>query len=509
MTTEKLRRWPSRRFASAQFETARFLGLSLLVGVLVGAGAALLIWTIEWVGHGFEWAAEGTGVGRYALLVSVPLGLLAAWWVGAKWAPEVAGDGVPEATIGLAVHAGYLPSRSIPLKILVTALTLGGGGSAGREGPIVQIGATIGSSIARRTGLGEDKIRSLVAAGAGAAIGASFNAPIAGMLFAMEVMLRTFSVRHLSAVVVASVAAAVTNESLVGSEELLRAPRYGVIDPRELLLYAGVGLAAVIAGYGLLKMLHLTENLGERLGKHGWLRPVVAGLLVAGIGVFEPRILSTGQEFVAEVLDFSLLGQELWWILLLLAVLKIIATSVTIGSGASGGAFMPSLFIGATLGAAYGELVSLIWPSSISPLRPGAFAVVGMAATFAAVARAPLTAILIVFEITQDYGLVLPLMLAVVLATLITDVIHPESVYTLPLAKRGIQLVRSSEVDVLDTVRVGDVMSLNPLTVPVGMPVKEVQEILDRGRRHGAAVLDENDRLAGIVSMPSRFGVKA
>ncbi|MGZ8753654.1 MAG: chloride channel protein [Acidimicrobiia bacterium] len=498
MTTEELGERP-RRFASAQFETARFLGLSLLVGVLVGAGAALLIWAVEWVGEGSSLLADRTGLGRWAILVSVPLGLLIAWWIGAKVAPEVAGDGVPEATIGLAVHAGYLPTRSIPLKLLATALTLGGGGSAGREGPIVQIGATIGSSVARRTGLGEDKIRSLVAAGAGAAIGASFNAPIAGMLFAMEVMLRTFSVRHLSAVVVASVAAAVTNKSLVGSGELLRAKSYGLIDPRELVLYAAIGLLAVMAGYGLLRMLSLTENLGERLAKRGWIRPIVAGLAVGGIGFFEPRILGTGQRFVAEVLDFALLGQELWWILFLLAVLKIIATSVTIGSGASGGAFMPSLFIGATLGAGFGELMAPIW--NISPLRPGAFAVVGMAATFAAVARAPLTAILIVFEITQDYGLVLPLMLAVVLATLITDIIHPESVYTLPLAKRGIQLVRSSEVDVLDTVKVGDVMSLNPLTVPVGMPVSEVQAILDRGRRHGAAVLDEDDRLAGIVSI--------
>jgi CIC family chloride channel protein len=499
MTTEESRSERPRRFASAQFETARFLGLSVLAGVLVGAGAALLIWAVEWVSAGSSLLEDGTSLGRLAILVSVPLGLMLAWWIGAKVAPEVAGDGVPEATIGLAVHAGYLPTRSVPLKLLATALTLGGGGSAGREGPIVQIGATIGSSVARRTGLGEDKIRSLVAAGAGAAIGASFNAPIAGMLFAMEVMLRTFSVRHLSAVVVASVAAAVTNKSLVGSGELLRAKSYGVIDPRELVLYAAIGLLAVVAGYGLLKMLSLTETLGERLGKRGWIRPIVAGLAVAGIGFFEPRILGTGQRFVAEVLDFSLLGQELWWILLLLAVLKIVATSVTIGSGASGGAFMPSLFIGATLGAAFGELMAPVW--NISPLRPGAFAVVGMAATFAAVARAPLTAILIVFEITQDYGLVLPLMLAVILATLITDVIHPESVYTLPLAKRGIQLVRSSEVDLLDTVKVGDVMSRNPLTVPLAMPVVEVQEILDRGRRHGAAVLDEADRLAGIVSI--------
>ena len=490
----------SWRWALGQTETAWFLGLALLVGVLVGGGAALLIEVISIIQRGFEWVSvEATDLGRYALLASVPIGLLLAWWIGHRFAPEVAGDGVPEAIIGLSVHAGYLPTRAAPLKILATALTLGGGGSVGREGPIVQIGATIGSSVARRTRIGEDQIRSLVAAGAGAAIGASFNAPIAGMLFAMEVLLRTFSVRHLSAVVVASVAAAVTTKSLVGEERLLEAPQYSVLDARELLLYAAVGLLAVIAGYGLLRMLNWTEELGGYFARYGWLKPLLAGLLVAGIGIVEPRILGTGQEFVAEVLDFSLLGEELWWILLLLAVLKIVATSVTIGSHSSGGAFMPSLFIGATLGAAFGELLAPVW--NISPLRPGAFAVVGMAATFAAVARAPLTSILIVFEITQDYKLVLPLMLAVVLATLITDLIHPESVYTMPLARRGIRLVRSSEVDVLDTVKVGDVMTLNPLTVQVGMPVREVQEILDRGRRHGAAVLDENDRLAGVVSI--------
>ncbi len=489
-----------RRWALGQAETAWFLGLALLVGALVGGGAALLIEVISWIEQAVDWiATEATDAGRYVLFASVPLGLLGAWWIGHRFAPEVAGDGVPEAIAGLAVHSGYLPTRGVPLKILATALTLGGGGSAGREGPIVQIGATIGSSVARRSRIGEDKIRSLVAAGAGAAIGASFNAPIAGMLFAMEVLLRTFSVRHLSAVVVASVAAAVTTKSLVGEERLLEAPQYSLLDPRELLLYAALGLLAVVAGYALLRMLNWTEELGGHFARHGWLKPLLAGLFVAGIGFFEPRILGTGQAFVAEVLDFSLLGNELWWILLLLAGLKVVATSVTIGSHASGGAFMPSLFIGATLGAAFGELLAPVW--SISPLRPGAFAVVGMAATFAAVARAPLTSILIVFEITQDYKLVLPLMLAVVLATLITDLIHPESVYTMPLRRKGVQLVRSSEVDVLDTVQVGEVMSLDALSVPVGMQAREVLEILDRGRRHGAAVLDENDRLAGVVSI--------
>jgi CIC family chloride channel protein len=490
----------SRWWAFGQTETAWFLGLALLVGVLVGGAAALLIEAISWIQDGLRWVSEeATEVGRYAFLASVPLGLLGAWWIGRRFAPEIAGDGVPESIIGLAVHAGYLPSRGAPLKILATSLTLGSGGSAGREGPIVQIGATIGSAVARRTRIGEDRIRSLVAAGAGAAIGASFNAPIAGMLFAMEVLLRAFSVRHLSAVVVASVAAAVTTKSLVGEERLLEAPPYGLIDARELVLYAAIGLLAVVAGYALLRVLSGMDELGGHFARFGWLKPLLAGLVVAGIGFFEPRILGTGQEFVAEVLNFSLLGEELWWVLLLLAALKIIATSVTVGSHASGGAFMPSLFIGATLGAAFGELIAPIW--TISSLRPGAFAVVGMAATFAAVARAPLTSILIVFEITQDYRLVLPLMLAVVLATLITDLIHPESVYTLPLARRGVRLVRSSEVDVLDTVQVGDVMTLNPLTVPEGMTAHEARETLDRGRRHGAAVLDENERLVGIVGI--------
>lgn len=493
--TTRLKRGPS-----GQTETARFLALSLLVGVLVGGAAALLIQAITWVEMAVRWVGDTWGMAQYVVLASVPLGLLVAWWIGHRFAPEVAGDGVPEATIGLAVHAGYLPTRSVPFKIVATSLTLGAGGSAGREGPIVQIGGAIGSSVARHTRLGEDQIRSLVAAGAGAAIGASFNAPIAGMLFAMEVLLRAFSVRHLSAVVVASVAAAVTTESLIGEERLLEAPQYVMDDPRELFLYAAIGLLAVVAGYALLRMLSWTEDLAERFGRHGWIRPLAMGLLIAAIGVFEPRILGTGQEFVAEVLDFSLRGGEVWWALMLLTVLKIVATTSTLGSGASGGAFFPSLFIGATLGAAFGELVAPVW-SSISTIRPGAFAIVGMAATFAAVARAPLTSILIVFEITQDYKLVLPLMLAVVLATLITDLIHPESVYTMPLVKRGVQLVRSSEVDVLDTVAVGEVMSKNPLTVSSTLSVEEVREILDRGRRHGAAVLGPDGRLAGIVSI--------
>ncbi|MFQ5948922.1 MAG: chloride channel protein, partial [Acidimicrobiia bacterium] len=478
---------------------AMFLGLSLLVGVLVGAGAALLIFSIGWVERGFEAFGDALSLGRYLVLGSVPLAFLAAWWIAGRFAPEVGGDGVPETAAALTVRAGYLPSRTAPLKILATAITLGGGGSAGREGPIVQIGGAIGSSLARYSRLGEDQIRSLVAAGAGAAIGASFNAPIAGMLFAMEVILGHFAVRHLNAVVVASVAAAVTSRSLVGEERILQAFPYRVVDARELLLYALLGVLVVGVAYVFLRVLNRTDTTQDSQRWPSWVRPVALGLAVAALGVAEPRILRTGQEFVGELLQISAGGIEVWWVLFLLAGVKILATAGTIGSGASGGAFMPSLFIGATLGAGFAQLLDPVW--NFSELQPGAFAVVGMAATFAAVARAPLTAIIIVFEITGDYALVLALMLAAALATFGIDRIHPDSVYTMPLARRGIRLTRTSEVDLLDTVTVGEVMSGNPTLITPTMTTGEVQGTLDRHRHHGLSVVDDRGRLIGIVTV--------
>ncbi|HSJ50798.1 MAG TPA: chloride channel protein, partial [Actinomycetota bacterium] len=249
-----------------------FLVVSLLVGVVVGLAAALLIWVLEAVQHAFVWAAD-LGPGEWIVFASVPLGILGAWWMARRFAPEVAGDGVPEVSAALAVNAGYLSTKSIPLKILATALTLGGGGSAGREGPMVQIGGAIGSSVARRFGLGEDYVRSLVAAGAAAAIGASFNAPIAGMLFGLEVVLGSFAVRHMSAVVLASIAAAVTFRSLVPESEILQGATYRLGGPSELILYAGFAVLAVGVAYLYPRLLDRVELLGGTAPRAAWLRP--------------------------------------------------------------------------------------------------------------------------------------------------------------------------------------------------------------------------------------------
>ena len=490
-------------------ETAGFLGISLLVGVAVGLGAALLVVVAEAVAGAFEWIDEHLFSGAtWFVLVSVPLGVTTAWWIARRFAPEVAGDGVPEASAALAVHGGYMSTKSIPLKILVTALTLGGGGSAGREGPIVQVGSAIGSSVSRRFHVGEDQLRSLVAAGAAAGIGASFNAPIAGMLFALEVILGSFAVRHMSSVVLASISAAITFRSLLPPEAVLSGASYSQGDPRELVLYAGLAIAATIAAYLFLRLLDVVERFSHRNARPPWIRPVILGVTVGGIGMIDPRLLGTGQEFVRELLTINLKFEETGLetitvgVLLALVVGKIIATALTLATGGSGGAFMPSLFIGATLGAGYAKLVEPLWPPGISEILPGAFAVVGMATVFAAVARAPLTAILIVFEITgaRDYGLILPLMLSTAFATFVADRVHPESVYTLPLKRRGISLIRPGEVDLLDTIDVGTVMRAPRAEVTPDTTLEEVDGVLGRLRSHGLPVI-EKSRLVGIITI--------
>lgn len=487
-------------------ESGGFLGISLLIGVVVGVGAAGLVYSMELIGVLREQAVDVVGGHHWTYLATVPVGILVAWWVAGRFAPEVEGDGVPEVAAALAVRGGYLSTRSIPLKILTTALTVGSGGSAGREGPIVQIGGAIGSSIARHSGLGEDKVRSLLAAGAAAGLGASFNAPIAGMLFALEVILGSFAVKHMSAVVLASVAAAVTLRSIVPQEEILRAAPYTLGHPAELVLYMGLALVVVVAGFMFLRLLDMCENFVRRRVRVGWMRPVGFGVIVGAIVLWEPRLLGTGQEVMGSLLTLQDLGEQFDVTLLTVRVLalltlgKIVATSFTIAGGGSGGTFLPSMFIGTTAGVGFAQLVAPYW--TISQIKPGAFAVVGMATMIAVVARAPLTAILIVFEVTgaRDYGLVLPLMLSATLAGFVADRVHPESVYTMALARRGIKLVRAGEVDILDTVTVGEVMFDMGVSFHPATTVAQAADLMARRHSHGIPVIDEG-RLAGIITI--------
>ncbi|HJR92483.1 MAG TPA: chloride channel protein [Acidimicrobiia bacterium] len=507
------RRLPSA-VAVADRAGGRFLLLAAATGVTVGIGA----WAFVEFLRLFELSPVGeiAAAGDWLVFLFVPLGFLAAWAVARLLAPEVSGDGVPEAAAALIVRGGLIRGRVAPLKILATGLTVGVGGSAGREGPIVLVGASIGSKVARIFNLGEDQVRSLVAAGAGAGIGATFNAPIAGMLFALEVILASFAVRHMSAIVVASVAAAITSRSLVGPGLGLNSASYEMRDARELLLYAGLAIVIVVVSVIFLRLLELAEHWvhqGDRM--RAWWRPVGFGLLAAGLLVAEPLLLGTdrarlggtGQTVTNRLLESAsgagTVGgplDELWWVLALVALAKVVMTTLTLNSGGSGGAFMPSLFIGAMVGTAFAKMVGPWW--GFSAINTGSFAVVGMAAMFAAMGRAPLTAILLVFEVTgtREYGLILPLMATAILATFLSQHFHRESVYTMPLRRRGIATTHRGEVDLLDTVAVGDVMAPARFVVGPATPVSDLRVGLDSYRLHGAPVVEDGS-LIGIVTV--------
>lgn len=467
--------------------------LAGLVGVGAGLGAVVLIEAIDLVRSAAEGIGDLLSLGRFWPLVTLPIGIWLSWRLTSAFAPEAAGHGVPQIIAAIAVRGGRIRSTLMGIKTVATALTIGSGGSAGREGSIAQIGSSIGSWVARVAHLSENDVRVLVAAGAGAGISATFNAPIAGMMFAMEVILQEFALRHVYTIVVASVAGAVVSRTVIGEELTFQVSPYALDDPRQLLLYALLGLVTVAAAWLFLVLLDRLERETDALPV--WVRPLVFALAVAGLGIIRPEVLGTGQEFVGSLLrNETALG---WWTLVILAVFKALATSATLGGRGAGGIFMPSLFIGATTGAGAALLFDGVW--TWSEVQPGAFALVGMAATFSAVARAPLTSILIVFEITGDYGLVLPLMIATAISTILAGRVRPESAYTAPLARMGIHPVHAGVTDLLDTVRVGEVVAPGTVTVDPETSLGEVQTILIHRHLRGAPVV-EDGRLVGIVA---------
>ena len=477
---------------------AAFLAASLLLGIFVGFGAALLVWALEFVAHSVGETDALLGFGKWVFLVSIPIGLLASWLLNRWMGPGVSGGGVAETMVSVNLEAGYLPTKVVPSKIVATAATLGTGGSGGREGPIVLIGGAIGSSFARYTGFGLDQVKSFVAAGAGAGIGASFNAPIAGMMFALEVILSSFAIRHVSAIVVTSVAAAVTTHTLVGEERFLRSPAYELNDPWQLILYTALALLAVLFGTFFLRVLDRVSIMKFVSAMPGWVVPLLMGVSVALIGVVYPETLGTGQMFLTDLLSLSDHGEYIWWSLFIIAALKAVTAALTRKGGGSAGTFMPALVIGGAVGAGFAILIDPIW--NLSEIEPGAFALVGMAAALAATARAPLTAVILVFELTGSYGLVLPLMLASALATFISEQFHPESAYTMSLARKGIRLPETEDIDLLDTVLVSEVMSQVDETATPDMTLAELDGRLDKTRHHGMPVVDDGE-LVGIITV--------
>ena len=481
------------------------LALSLGVGLGAGLGAIAFRYLIEgftyvFTGHD-SYGVEGhvanplvPGLGIwFVALVPIVGGLLYGPLVE-RFASEARGHGVPEVMLAVARKGGRIRPVVAVVKSLSSALCIGSGGSVGREGPIVQIGSALGSTIGQITRAPEARMRLLVACGAAGGISATFNAPIAGVFFALEVILRDFETRSFSAVVIASVTADVIGRAAFGSEAFLQLPQVGVGSVAGYPLYLVLGLLAAVVGVFFIRFLYELEDRADRLWRfsESW-RPAAGGVLLGLLLLAVPQMYGVGYE----VLESAIAGNYALLFLLGLLGAKLLATSLTLSIGGSGGVFAPSLFMGAMLGMAFGLAAHEVLPGIAGPA--GAYGLIGMGAVFAAAARAPMTAILIIFELTGDYRIMLPLMLAVVIATAVANRMSPDSIYTLKLARRGIDLLRRRPAIPMEAITVAEAMRPTPEPVPAAAPLAEVLDRLSATDEPALPVIDESGAFLGVL----------
>ncbi|MFC0005561.1 chloride channel protein [Micromonospora siamensis] len=482
------------------------LVLAVLVGAGAGVGAVAFRWlvgtaTLVFSGHPDYAAVPGAphpqlpALGRwFVVLAPVAAGLLYGPLVQ-RFAREARGHGVPEVMYAVARRGGRIRGRVAVVKAVASALCIGGGGSVGREGPIVQIGSALGSTVGQRIRLPETRLRLLVAAGAAGGISATFNTPIAGVFFALELILGDFAVESFAAVVLAAVTAAVIGRAVLGDVPFLDLPPFHVVSAGEYLLFAALGLLAALVGVGFSRVLYAVEDLCDRLWRGPeWLRPAVGGLLLGGLLLVLPQMYGVGYPVLGEAVD----GRYALAFLLVLLLAKVLATSLTIGIGGSGGVFAPSLFVGGMLGAAFAAVVHSALPGLAGPT--GAYALVGMGAVFAGAARAPITAVVIMFELTGEYSIILPLMVAIALAAGLSRLVSADdTIYTRKLHRRGVTLEPGPPAR-WDQLTVA--VACRPLPAPLS-PDSALPELAARFAQEPETVLpvvDREGQLRGVVS---------
>ncbi len=474
----------------------------LLLGVLTGIGGGLGAIAFRWLIRIFEAAFFGAGsdlfafMGPYHTVVLPMLGGLLVGTLVHRFAPEAKGHGVPEIMEAVALRGGRIRARVAVVKSLASSICISSGGSVGREGPIAQIGAALGSTIAGLLNLSETRTRTLVACGAAAGIAATFNAPIGGAFFALELILGRWTAEAFAPVVIASVTASAIGRAVFGDVPAFAVPEYGIAGFSELPAFLILGLLIAPISAGFIRLVTFSEDFFERLPLPPAIVAGVGGLLVGFIGLHDVTLYGVGYDKLQELLTAHSFDISA---LIILLLLKMLATSITIGSGGSGGVFSPSLYIGGIVGAVIGVLTQGLFPHLTT--APAAYALTGMAAAFAATSHAPITAMLIVFELTADYRMILPLMVACGASVMIAKAIYRFSIYNVKLVRRGVHVQLGQDVRALTDIKVDTAMNPEYPTVPKGTTVAEVLHKLEKDRLHGLPIIDDHGRLAGLITV--------
>src|SRR5215471_6818856 len=403
-----------------QHEDQVILVLALVIGALTGLAVVAFILLTERMGMRL-YPVDGAPWRR--LLFPV-VGSLGIGYLLYRYFPNARGSGVPQTKAALFAREGRITLRTVLGKFFCTSATLASGIPLGREGPAVQVGGGIASVLGRNLGLSAEKVKALIPVGSAAAIAAAFNTPLAAVLFALEEIVGDLHAPVMGAVVLASATSWIVLRLLLGNSPLFKVPQYQLVHPAEFLIYAVLGLAGGLASVAFTKLLlGMRERFLRFPQKTVWFQPVAGGLLVGIVGWFVPQVLGVGYGYVGNALN----GNMALKLMALLVVLKLITVTTSYASGNAGGIFGPALFIGAMLGGCVGTLAHHLFPASTA--TPGAYALVGMGAVFAGIVRAPMTSVLMIFEMTQDYAVIVPLMISNLVSLFISSRLQKQPIY--------------------------------------------------------------------------------
>ena len=471
-------------------ENQIFLALTILIGVIAGLAAVLFSLAIESTHDLFF----GFSPGGWRLLLVPAVVSLGTGVLLAKFFPEARGSGIPQTEAAFRLDQGMIPPR-VPIgKFITGVLCVGSGHSMGREGPSVQIGAGIASVMGRWLRLSPSRVQNLVPVGAAAALAAAFNTPVAAVLFALEEIIGDMNAVLIGSTVVASVTAVIVERSILGNEALFRVPAYQLVHPIELLAYAALGVAggliSLVFSKGLLRVRQWFLAMPPRTRLF---QPAMGGSLIGILLLFFPEVMGVGYEYVDQALNGGLVLQTM----LLLCLAKLVATIISYASGNAGGIFAPSLYLGAMLGGAVGVLVNHFAPFPTG--EPGAYALVGMGTLFAGIIRAPMTSVFMVFELTQDYQILVPLMVANMLSYLISRRYQPVPIYHALLEQDNIHLPSSGTRLAGGALRVRELMTQEMVFVPEEASVETAWK-LTQDRNIPCLLVGSQDCLVGLVS---------
>jgi len=495
-TTDQIR----DKFRSILMFDQNMLILAALLGFLAGFASTFFRWMIEFFESIFSvkgFSLAGIPPQTYPFLLPL-MPMLGGLFIGliCKYFPNaVKENGVHKVMYAVALNDGKVRKRTIASCAVTSSITIGSGGSAGREGPTVQIGAAVGSTIGQLLHLSTERMRVLVGCGAAAGIAASFNAPLAGVLFALEIILGDFAIHTFSPIIIASVIGTVTGRALEGNEVTFNVPVHELVHPTEIIFYLALGmLCGIVARLFTFMYFYIQQVFEEKLKTADIYKPAIGGLIVGMISIFMPQILGNGYD----VMEQALTGQMFWGLAFLLVFMKIICTSITLGSGGMGGVFAPSLFIGAMVGTAFGSSVHFIFPTLSASAET--YSVVGMGAVAGAVMQAPLTNILMLFELTNDYTLILPIMATCIAASYTYQRFTKHSIYMQYLLNKGINIRHGREASIMNSIKVQDVMSTDITTIAQEMPFRKILETISYSKNFYFPVLDNKGNMTGILS---------